>query len=108
VAVNCCVVPAAIEGFPGSTAIDTSTGAVTVTVVEPLIGLIGGLVIIGVSGVTPVATPNGVIVTKVAAIVVLPSETLVASPLALIVVTPGADELHMTEAVRFWVLPLLK
>src|SRR5271157_6632689 len=37
VAVNCCWFPAAIEGLTGVTAIDTSTGAVTVSPVEPLI-----------------------------------------------------------------------
>ena len=36
VAVNCSFVPLAIEGFAGVTAIDTSEGAVTVRVVEPL------------------------------------------------------------------------
>lgn len=35
VAMNCCVVPFAIEGFKGVTAIDVSVGAVTVSVVEP-------------------------------------------------------------------------
>ena len=35
-AVNCCCWPAAIEGLAGVTAIDTSTGAVTVRAVEPL------------------------------------------------------------------------
>jgi hypothetical protein len=83
-------------------------GAVTVSVVEPLIGLIGGRLIIGVAGVTPVARPNGVAVTKVATIVVLPGETLLARPAAVIVATPGADEFHRTEAVRFCVLPPLK
>ena len=81
---------------------------VTLKVVEPLIGLIGGLLIIGVPGVTPVAGPNGVAVTKVAVIVVLPGETLLASPVGVIVATAGADELHRTDAVRFSVLPLLK
>jgi hypothetical protein len=82
--------------------------AVTVSVVEPLRGLFGGLLIIGVPRVAPVARPNGVIVTQVAVIVVLPGETLLASPAALIVATPGADEAQTTQAVRFWVLPLLK
>jgi hypothetical protein len=36
VAVNCCFVPFAIEGFAGVTAMDTSVGDVTVRVVEPL------------------------------------------------------------------------
>jgi hypothetical protein len=48
-----------------------------------------------------------VIVTQVAVIVVLPGATLLARPAALIVDTPGADELHVTEAVRFCVLPSL-
>jgi hypothetical protein len=46
--------------------------------------------------------------TQVAVIVVMPTETLLARPAALIVATPGADEPHWTEAVRFWVLPPLK
>jgi 1,4-dihydroxy-2-naphthoyl-CoA synthase len=36
VAVNCCVLPFAIEGFAGVTATDTSVAEVTVRVVEPL------------------------------------------------------------------------
>src|SRR5229473_1848442 len=36
VAVNGCVVPLAIDGFAGVTAIDDSTAAVTVSVVEPV------------------------------------------------------------------------
>jgi len=36
VAVNCCVVPLAIDGFAGVTAIDDSTAAVTVSVVDPV------------------------------------------------------------------------
>jgi hypothetical protein len=55
----------------------------------------------GGPGVTTVAGPDGVIVTKVAVIVVLPGDTLLASPAVLIVATPDADELHRTEAVRF-------
>ena len=37
VALNCCLVPSATEGFAGVTAIDESTAAVTVNVVPPLI-----------------------------------------------------------------------
>ena len=36
VAVNCSVLPFAIEGFAGVTAIDTIVAAVTVKIVEPL------------------------------------------------------------------------
>jgi hypothetical protein len=35
VAVNCCVLPLAIEGVAGVTAIDTNVAAVTVSVVLP-------------------------------------------------------------------------
>src|SRR5437773_1574570 len=35
VAVNCCGNPAAIDGFAGVTAIDTSAGGATVSVVDP-------------------------------------------------------------------------
>ena len=37
--------------------------------------------------------------------VVLPCPTFVACPLPLIVATPLAEELHVTELVRFCVLP---
>lgn len=77
----------------------------TVKVVEPIIGLGGGLMIIGVPGVTSGAGPNGVAVAKVAVITVLPGATALARPAALTVATPGADEFHTTEAVRFCVLP---
>jgi hypothetical protein len=80
---------------------------VTVSVVEPLIGLVGGLLIIGVPGVTPAARPNGVNVRKVAVIVVPPDDALLASPAALIVAMPGADELHRTADVRSRVVPPL-
>jgi hypothetical protein len=106
VAVNCCVLPKVIEVFAGVTDIDT--GAATVSVVEPLIGLVGSGLIIGRAGLTPVGGANGVIGTQVAVIVVLPPETLLTSPRALIVATPGADDPQATEVVRFCVLPLLK
>ena len=41
-------------------------------------------------------------------IVVLPAVRVVARPAALMVATLGFDELHVTEAVRFWVMPSLK
>jgi len=85
VAVYCCVVPSAIDGAVGVTAIDTSAAAVTVTVVDPLI------------------------VPEVAVIVAVPSPTLVASPVVcpamLIVATVGVSELHCTVPVMFCVLP---
>jgi len=73
VAVNCCVLPTAIEAFAGVTAIDTSTGAITVSVVEPVILLIVALML-----EAPVVTP-------------------LARPPAVIVATPGADELHVAD-----------
>jgi hypothetical protein len=43
VAVNCCVVPSAIEGAVGVTAIETKTAAVTSNVVEPAMALAGSV-----------------------------------------------------------------
>ena len=45
VAVNCCVLPAVTEGLAGATAIETNAGAVTVSVVEPLIPLRVALIV---------------------------------------------------------------
>jgi hypothetical protein len=81
--VNCCELPEATEGFGGATAIDTSAGAVTVRLVEP---------------VTPFS---------VAIMLELPVVALVAKPVAAIVATLGADELHADAFVRFAVVPLL-
>jgi len=67
------VFPAAIEAFPGVTAIDTSTGAATVSVVEPVI-----LLIVALTREVPAVTP-------------------VARPPAVIVATLGADELHVAD-----------
>jgi hypothetical protein len=83
VAVKGCVLPTAIEAFAGVTAIDTSTGAVTVSIVEP--------------ATLPIVAP----------MLEAPFATLVANPAALIVATPGADELHTAVLVRFCVLPSL-
>jgi hypothetical protein len=71
--VNCVVCPAATEAEAGVTAIDTSTGAVTVSAVEPVILLIVALML-----EVPVVTP-------------------VARPPAVIGATPGADELHVAD-----------
>jgi hypothetical protein len=71
-----------MEGFAGVTAIDTR-GAVTVRVVVPC------------------TAPEP------AVIVVLPMATPLASPPALIVATPGTEELHVAVLVRFSVLPSL-
>jgi hypothetical protein len=70
VAVNCCVAPLGIDGFAGVTAIDTSVAGVTV------------------SSVAPVMLP------LVAEIVEVPAPTAVASPVALMVATPGVAEAH--------------
>src|ERR1051325_4022368 len=83
VAVNCCVNPATTEGFAGVTAIETSLGAVTVSVVEPLT------------------------VPETAWIAVVPGERLVASPLALIVAAAVTEDPQVTVLVRFCVLPLV-
>jgi len=83
VAVNCSVVPNAIDGFVVVTAIDVSTAAVIVSGVLPLMLLAG----------------------SVAVMVVEPSETLVARPslpnALLTVPTAGLEELPVTELVRF-------
>jgi len=79
VAVNCCFVPFAIEGFAGVTAIDTSVAAVTVRVVEP---------------VMPAET---------ALIVLVPAATPVANPPAVIVATVVVTELHVAPLVKFCV-----
>ena len=80
---NCWVVPLAIEGFAGVTAIDTKTGAVTVSAAEPLI------------------EPD------VAWIVVLPVDTVVARPPLEIVAAAVFDEVQVTKPVRFCLVPSL-
>ena len=84
-AVNCSVVPSAIEGFVGVTEIEVSTAAVTVSAVEPVRPLPG----------------------SVAVMVVVPSETPVLRPLLpgalLAVATALFEELQMTAVVRFFV-----
>ena len=67
----------AMEGLAGVTAIDTSTGGVTVRVVDPLIA------------------PN------VAWMVVLPTATLDARPALEIVAVAMFVEVQVTEFVRF-------
>jgi hypothetical protein len=87
VAVNCCIVPNAIDGVAGVTAIETNVAAVTVTVVDPLM--------------EPV----------VAVMVAVPSPTLVANPcvgaVLPMVPTDGVSELHCTVSVMFCVLLLV-
>jgi hypothetical protein len=89
VAVNCCVVPSAIEEAAGVTAIETRTAAVTPSVVEPATALAG----------------------SVADIVLVPIETLKARPslpkALLTVATAGLEELHVTAPVRSWVVASL-
>jgi len=79
--VNCSVVPFAIDGFAGVTAIDASVAAVTVSVSAGLVTPFSDAVICEV----PVPTP-------------------VASPAELIVATVVVPEFHVTLAVRFCVL----
>ena len=79
VAVNCSVLPLAIEGFAGVTAIDTSVAAVTVRVVEP------------------------VMPTETALMVLVPVPTPVANPPAAIVATVVVTELQVAVLVRFCV-----
>ena len=84
VALNCCVVLVAIEGFVGVTAIHAKTAGVTVRVAVPVI------------------EPD------VAVMFAVPVPTLLANPsvpaLLLIVAMPVADELHCTDFVTSCVL----
>jgi hypothetical protein len=70
-----------IDGFTGVTAIDTSVGAVTVSVVLPET------------------------VPEAAWMLVDPAPAALASPVVLIVATAAAEELHVAVLVRFCVLP---
>jgi hypothetical protein len=79
VAVNCCVLPAATEGFTGVTAIDTSVAAVTVSVVLPEMAPL------------------------VALMVVPPAFSADAKPEPLIVAVTVLDDAHVTLAVMFCV-----
>jgi hypothetical protein len=81
VAVNCWVVPLAIDGLLGATAIETNVAAVTASVAALLVTPPDIAVMLDV----PVATP-------------------VAKPAELIVATEGAAEFHVAIAVRFCVL----
>ena len=83
-ALNCCVVPLAMEGLAGVTAMDTRVAEVTVKVVEletaPRVALM-----VVVPALTPVARPS-----LPKALEMLP--------------TAGADEAQVTVAVRSWVV----
>jgi hypothetical protein len=69
-----------IEGFVGVTAIDCSVAAVTVSTVDPLTAF------------------------SVALIVLVPTPTPVARPVALIVAVVVVPDAHVTDPVRFCVL----
>ncbi len=79
-AVKCCVVPSAMLGLVGFTAMDTSVAEVTVSVIDPAI------------------------LPDVAVIVVEPAATEVANPLEpdalLMAATAEVDELQVTVIVR--------
>jgi hypothetical protein len=83
VAVNCFVVPFAIEGFAGVTAIDTNVTEVTVSKVEP------------------------VTLPEVAMIVLDPAAFAVAIPPVVIVAALVFWDCQPTEPVRFFVEPSL-
>ena len=82
-AVNCCCLPAAIDGLAGVTAIETRVAAVTVKLVVPLME------------------------SEVALMVAVPAATAVAPPLLLMVAMEGALEVQLTEPVRSFLLPSL-
>jgi hypothetical protein len=81
VAMNGWVCPRAMLWFAGVTAIDSSTGAVTVSVTELEVTL-----------------------ENVAVMFVLPSATAVANPVLLMVAIVVLDELQIADAVKFCVL----
>src|SRR5206468_3033742 len=81
VAANCCVVPLAIDGFAGVTAIDTNAAGPTVRLVLP---------------VTP---------PKLDRIRVVPGATPVARPPALMLATAALDESHVAVLVKSRVDP---
>ena len=83
VAVNCFVVPLAIERFAGVTAIDISVADVTVSKVDPL------------------TLPDA------AMIVLVPAALAVAIPLGAIVTAFVFWDCQLTEPVRFFVEPSL-
>src|SRR5262249_34235660 len=95
VAVNCWVAPTPIEGLAGVTAIDCSAGG----------GVTG-------STVEPAVAPELALHVDGPLMVVVPAATVFRRPwvplVLLMVAVPVTDEAHVTEVVRFWVLPSLK
>jgi hypothetical protein len=83
VAENCCVVSCGMLALGGATARETRTGGVTVKLDDPEI------------------------LPDIAVIVVPPCATDEANPALLMLATLAADEFHVTEDVRFCVLPLV-
>src|SRR5271165_2509174 len=92
-AVNCCVVPAAICGLAGITAIDTN-GLVTVIVAVPEIEVVGSvaMMVTDVLAVTAVARPPDVMEA--------PVEALQVTLLVMFFVLPSA---YVPVAVYCWV-----
>jgi hypothetical protein len=78
--VNCSVVPFAIEGFAGVTAIDTSVAEVTVKIVEPVTPPEAALVAAALTLADPAI---------VASILLVPAATALAIPPGLIVAAFG-------------------
>ena len=78
--------------------------AETVKVVEALTGLMGAMGV-GVPGAAPETGANGIMLPRVAVMVVPPTERPLASPAAVMLATPGAEEVQTTEVVRFTVMP---
>jgi hypothetical protein len=83
VAVNCCVVPLAMDGLAGETAMDCNVAGVTVNTVEPVMPL------------------------DVALMVEVPAPSALANPPAVMVATEVVAELHVALPVRFCVVPSL-
>ena len=79
-ALNCQVAFCTMLRFPGVTAIETTAGGETVSVVEPTIE------------------------PKVALMLVLPCVNVVANPVLLMLATPGCEDPHVTQVVKLRVL----
>lgn len=101
-AVNCLVVPFAIDGVAGVTEMETSVADVTVNVVEPLTPLVGSVAVIVV---VPIAMDVAKPLEPAALLTTTFGEPVALEIALLIVAAPVLDELHVTAVVRSCVVP---
>jgi hypothetical protein len=99
VATNCCVVPLAIDGFVGVTAIETSVAGVTVSVVEPTtVSSVALMVVLPV--VAPLARPCEPAAFEIVAVVVLVEAHRTLSLMSCVVAS-----VYVPVATNCWVVP---